>query len=76
MRLGYARVSTQDQRLDVQREALTRSGCDKVFCDNMSGKIATVLGSRRRSTSSLKATRWSSRSSIGLGEASSSLSIL
>jgi DNA invertase Pin-like site-specific DNA recombinase len=38
VRIGYARVSTQDQRLDVQHEALTRSGCDKVFDDTMSGK--------------------------------------
>ena len=44
MRIGYARVSTQDQRLDVQREALTRSGCDKVFDDTMSGKIADRPG--------------------------------
>lgn len=44
MRIGYARVSTQDQRLDVQHEALTRSGCDKVFNDTMSGKIADRPG--------------------------------
>ena len=44
MRIGYARVSTQDQRLDVQHEALTRSGCDKVFDDTMSGKVADRPG--------------------------------
>ena len=44
MRIGYARVSTQDQRLDVQHEALTRSGCDKVFEDTMSGKVADRPG--------------------------------
>jgi len=40
VRIGYARVSTQDQRLDVQHEALTRSGCDRVFDDTISGKVA------------------------------------
>jgi DNA invertase Pin-like site-specific DNA recombinase len=40
MRLGYARVSTQDQRLDVQQEALTRAGCEKVFEDTISGRVA------------------------------------
>ena len=44
MRIGYARVSTQDQRLDVQHEALTRSGCDKVFDDTMSGKVTDRPG--------------------------------
>ena len=44
MRIGYARVSTQDQRLDVQHEALTRSGCDKVFDDTMSGKATDRPG--------------------------------
>jgi len=29
--IGYARVSTSDQRLDLQREALIRIGCEKVF---------------------------------------------
>ena len=38
MRVGYARVSTPDQRLDVQKEALTRSGCDKVYEDTASGR--------------------------------------
>ena len=44
MRIGYARVSTPDQRLDVQHEALTRSGCDKVFDDTMSGKATDRPG--------------------------------
>jgi DNA invertase Pin-like site-specific DNA recombinase len=44
VRIGYARVSTPDQRLDVQHEALTRSGCDKVFDDTMSGKVTDRPG--------------------------------
>jgi DNA invertase Pin-like site-specific DNA recombinase len=47
VRIGYARVSTQDQRLDVQHEALTRSGCEKTFDDTMSGKVADRPGLQR-----------------------------
>ena len=34
---GYARVSTQDQNLELQREALRQAGCQKVFEDQVSG---------------------------------------
>lgn len=37
MLIGYARVSTQDQNLDLQIEALTKVGCHKVFDDKISG---------------------------------------
>jgi DNA invertase Pin-like site-specific DNA recombinase len=37
MLVGYARVSTLDQNLDLQRAALTQTGCEKIYEDRMSG---------------------------------------
>ena len=38
MLVGYARVSTQDQNLDLQRDALEKAGCEgKLFTDQISG---------------------------------------
>jgi len=38
MKVGYARVSTKDQRLDLQIDALKKHGCTKIFSENKSGK--------------------------------------
>ncbi len=37
MKLGYARVSTEDQRLDLQRARLKEGGCGKLFEEKVSG---------------------------------------
>ncbi len=38
MLIGYARVSTQDQNLTLQTDALSKTGCNKVFTEQISGK--------------------------------------
>ena len=51
MLVGYARVSTTEQHLDLQRDALTHAGCGRVFTDTASGAkmerpgLAEVCGS-------------------------------
>ena len=37
MKIGYARVSTKDQNLDLQIEALQKAGCEKIFEEKISG---------------------------------------
>lgn len=49
-RVGYARVSTLDQNLDLQEQALKRAGCMKIFTDVASGK----RGERRGLIDTLK----------------------
>lgn len=44
MLVGYARVSTQDQNLDLQKDELTKVGCEKIFYDIASGAKSDRTG--------------------------------
>lgn len=40
LKVGYARVSSESQSLDIQKEALAEAGCEKVFAEKKSGRSA------------------------------------
>jgi DNA invertase Pin-like site-specific DNA recombinase len=44
MYIGYARVSTQDQHLDLQQEALQQAGCQRIIVDRVSGTVTERPG--------------------------------
>lgn len=44
MLIGYTRVSTQDQTLHLQQDALEKIGCTKIFTDTVSGATTERQG--------------------------------
>jgi len=44
MLIGYARVSTHEQSLDLQKDALEKVGCEEIYEDKVSGIVSTRPG--------------------------------
>jgi DNA invertase Pin-like site-specific DNA recombinase len=54
MKYGYARVSTDDQKADLQHAALKKAGCQKVFTDDGISGATTQRPALLRCTKAMK----------------------
>jgi DNA invertase Pin-like site-specific DNA recombinase len=54
VKIGYARVSTDEQNLDLQRDALRRAGCRRIFQDQGVSGIARKRPGLEETLSTLK----------------------
>ncbi len=50
MNIGYARVSTYEQNLDLQIDALEKAGCKTIITDEVSGSVADRSGLQELNT--------------------------
>ena len=54
MKIGYARVSTKEQSLDLQEDALKKEGCQRIYSEQISGykserpKLKEMMGQLRK----------------------------
>jgi predicted site-specific integrase-resolvase len=69
MRIGYARVSTRDQNLELQLDALNKAGCKRIFTDKLSGAQVERPGLKRRCPTCAKPIPLWSGNWIGWGAA-------
>ena len=54
MKIGYARVSTNEQDTTPQFDALNEAGCERIYRENASGKSRTRLEELERMIDALR----------------------
>ena len=69
MRIGYARVSTRDQNLELHLDALNKAGCERIFTDKLSGAQVERPGLKEALSHLREADTWWSRNRIDSGAA-------